>query len=126
MRDADFEAFSKELARPLPASGDGEFSRESAARHLYGPGPSYRFLVAQAAWSRGLLRRSLDILEAEPAYKQGFQKYRDSVLEDLAWLHFLRGVNLLMYADRKEVLTQLRLSLELAPASERRLRKRKI
>jgi hypothetical protein len=35
--------------------------------------------------------------------------------EDLAWLHFLRGVNLLMYADRREVLPHLRLVKELSP-----------
>jgi hypothetical protein len=85
---------------------------------LYQPGPSQRFLVAHDAWKKGLTEYVEPILAADPKYSEGFQKYSAAVLEDLAWQHFLRAVNLLKFADREEVLPHLRLVLELSPEGE--------
>ena len=109
--DANFENLCKELVRPKPVAKEGD----ERMRDLYAPGPSYRLLIAHAAWKRGVPTYCDSLLAAEPDYKSDFRKYRAAVLEDLAWLHFLRGVNLLMYADRQEVLPHLRLVKELSP-----------
>ena len=79
-------------------------------------GPSYRALVAQAAWKKGMTQYC-NALVAPDQKDKSFQKYRQAVLEDLAWLHYLRGVNLLMYADRGDVVKQLRLVEKIAPKS---------
>ena len=103
--EANFENLCKELVKPEAAPKDGT----ERIRSLHAPGPSRRLLIAHAAWKKGLSNYCVPLLANEPSYKDNFQKYREAVLEDLAWLHFLRGVNLLMYADREEVLPHLRL-----------------
>ena len=110
IKEADFEAACKQLAAPP--------QDEEPTRRLGAAGPSRRLLAAHAAWKKGLSKYVEPILHGEPAYKQGFAEFQKATLEDFAWLHFLRGVNLLMFADRREVLPQLKLSITLAPESE--------
>jgi len=110
--EASFEDTCKELSEPRKQSPDDQ---ERIGRSLRAPGPSHRLLLAHAAWKRGLTKYCESILSNGPDYEKEFQEYRLAVLEDLAWLHFLRGVNLLMYADRREVLPHLQLVLELSP-----------
>jgi hypothetical protein len=113
--EVDFESHCKELVRPEPKPKD---ELEKGRRSLYAPGPSYRLLMAHAAWKKGLSQYCETMVVKEPTYEDDFPKYRAAVLEDLAWLHFLRGVNLLMYADRREVLPHLRLVIDLSPKGE--------
>ena len=113
--EVDFESLCKELARPEPKPKD---ELETARRSLYAPGPSYPLLMAHAAWKKGLSQYCETMVAKEPTYEDDFPKYRAAILEDLAWLHFLRGVNLLMYAERREVLPHLRLVIELSPKGE--------
>ena len=54
------------------------------------PGPSYRARVAHAAWKKGMTQYC-NALVAPDQKDKSFQKYRQAVLEDLAWLHYLRG-----------------------------------
>jgi hypothetical protein len=75
-------------------------------------------LVAHAAWKRGLAQYPAQIVALDPVLKAGKGGYTTAVLEDLGWLQFLRGVNLLMFADRKEVVPHLRLAEKLAPDAE--------
>lgn len=110
--NASFEKLCKELVKPKPSSQDGFGSS------LYGLGPSQRLLIAHAAWKKGLSNYCDPLLASEPDYKSDFKKYQAAVLEDLAWLHFLRGVNLLMFADRREAIPHFRLVLELSPKGE--------
>jgi HEAT repeat protein len=112
VRDADLESVCKELAQRKEETADDS---ERIARKFHAPGPSYRLLMAHGAWKKGLTQYCVSIVSADPQYTSDFPKYRSAVREDLAWLHFLRGVNLLMYANRKEVLPHLRLVLELSP-----------
>jgi hypothetical protein len=112
IEDADFPAYCEKMSQPEPASGDESARR---IRMLRAPGPSQRFLVAHAAWKRGLTQQAARILATEPKYREDFSAYRQDVLEDLAWLHFLRAVNLLMFADRKDVLKHLILVSRISP-----------
>jgi hypothetical protein len=58
------------------------------------------------------------IMASEPGYVADKSKFISDAIEDMAWLHFLRGVNLLMYADRREVLPHLQMVIQVAPKSE--------
>ena len=73
--------------------------------------------MAHAAWKKGFSQYCNAIIAPDLEGKT-FQEYRQAVLDDLAWLHFLRGVNLLMYADRAEVVKHLRLVAKISPKSE--------
>ena len=115
IKDADFANLCRELSKP---DDEPEDDLERARRSLRAPGPSHRLLVAHAAWKQGLTSYCEPIVSIDPKYKANFEEYQSSVREDLAWLHFLRGVNLLMFADRKEVLPHLRLVAELSPKGE--------
>ncbi len=85
---------------------------------LYEPGPSSHLLVAHAAWKRGLADQVVPIISVHPAYNGDIAAFGEAAFEDLAWLHYLRGVNLLMYADREHVIPHLRLAAKLAPESK--------
>ncbi len=111
IEDADFPAYCETLSRPEPPADE----RARARHSLHAPGPSQKFLTAHAAWQRGLARQAVAILATDPKYREDFGAYRQEVLEDLAWLHFLRGVNLLMFADRKQVLKHLMLVSRISP-----------
>lgn len=115
IQGADFEELCRELSKP---DDQPEDDVQRAQRSLRAPGPSYRLLIAHAAWKQGLTTYCEPIVSIEPNYKADFDAYQSAVREDLAWLHFLRGVNLLMFADRKEVLPHLRLVGELSPEGE--------
>jgi hypothetical protein len=110
----DFEEKCKELAAK-PAVG---LEGERASSRLRDPGPSYWLLVAHAAWKRGLVDYCDPILSRHPKYNENVAGFAKAAWDDLAWLHFLRGVNLLMYADRKEVLPHLQIVVKIAPESE--------
>jgi hypothetical protein len=111
--EADFENFCQKLSK-----SDSQPAPDVFAGPLNVPGPSYRALIAHAAWKKGKPQLCELIVSADPQYKSGFEAYQSAVFEDLAWLHFLRGVNLLMFADRREVIPHLRLVLELSPNGE--------
>jgi hypothetical protein len=108
--EADFEDFCRNLIKPNSQGKAG-----AIAVQFPPPGASYRVLIAHAAWKKGLLNYCEPLLANSPTYKSNFDAFQSAVFEDLAWLHFLRGVNLLMYADRKEVIPHLRLAIELSP-----------
>ena len=112
IKDADFEKLCQELSKPDDQPGNDV---DRARRSFLAPGPSHRLLIAHAAWKQGLMDYCEPIVSADEKYKTNFAEYQEAVLEDLAWLHFLRGVNLLMFADRKEVLPHLRLVADLSP-----------
>lgn len=109
VKEKDFDAFCQEVAAR---------QEEPPEMRLRGPGPSYKVLVAHAAWKKGLRQTCESILTGAPGFRHDKSAFVQAVTEDLAWLHYLRGVNLLMYADRSEVLPHLRLARELAPDSE--------
>ncbi len=111
VKDANFEKLCQEMSKPVEVDPEG-------FPDLHAPGPSHRLLMAHAAWKHGLSEYVEPILSAAPAHEEGFAAYQAAVLEDLAWLHFLRGVNLLMFADRREVLPHLRLVSKLSPDGE--------
>jgi hypothetical protein len=111
--ETDFEKFCRDLAKP-----NSQTNADPIVVSLFPPGPSQRVLIAHAAWKKGLLKYCEPIVSANPNYKSDFEAFQSAVYEDLAWLHFLRGVNLLMFADRQEVLPHLRLILELSPKGE--------
>jgi hypothetical protein len=108
VHEADAEARFKQLSKK---------DDNSTERKIFAPGPSYRALAAHAAWKKGLTQYCNTIIAPDVEGK-GFQEYRQAVLDDLAWLHYLRGVNLLMYADRGEVVKHLRLVSKISPKSE--------
>lgn len=113
VKDTSFEQLCKELTAPKPKPDPDGF-----AFTLHDPGPSYRLLIAHAAWKHGLAGYCSRLVAADlEKSKSGFEGYKQAVLDDLAWLHFLRGVNLLMFADRSEVLPHLRLVQKLSPES---------
>jgi hypothetical protein len=118
VKDADFESVCKAMsqAEKVPDNEEEQFRRRVNA--LHGPGPSHRLLVAHAAWKKGLTRYPPQIVALDPIFAEDKDKYRQAVLDDLGWLHFLRGVNLLTFADRKEVLPHLRLAAKLSPHFE--------
>lgn len=111
IKDASFEETCKKLIDPPKDQDDFE---PLSARH----GPSHRLLLAHAAWKQGLAKYIDPLLRDAPVYDKGFADFQAAALEDLAWLHFLRGVNLLMFADRREVVPQLKLAIKVAPDSE--------
>lgn len=113
--EGNFESLCRDLVKPEPEPKD---DIERMRRSFNAPGPSNRLLAAHAAWKRGLSKYCEPMLAGQPGYRDDFPKYRSEVLEDLAWLHFLRGVNLLMYADRREILPHLRLVKELSPKGQ--------
>jgi len=103
---ADFENVCREMST----------TKHDPNGFLVGGRPSIAHLmVSHAAWKRGLTTYCIPILANDPIYVQGFGKYESAVLENLAASHFLRAVNLLMYADRREVLPHLRLVVQLSP-----------
>lgn len=114
IKPADFQALCRKLSEPSKKPEDE--SSQVAAR-LYGAGPSERLLISHAAWKRGVPDFE-KILAVDPMYSSDKDAYSTAVMDDLAWLHFLRGVNLLMFADRAEVLPHLRLVPKLAPKAE--------
>lgn len=114
VKDADFEKMCQELIKPRQQ--EDEFQR--MRREIRGAGPSRRLLIAHAAWKKGLSKYCEPILSDNPKFKNNFPEYQAEVLDDLAWLHLLRAVNLLMFADREEVLPHLRFVIELAPKSK--------
>ena len=105
IHEADAEARFKQLSK----KGD-----KPTERQIFAPGQSYRALSAHAAWKKGLTQYCNTIIAPDLEGKS-FQEYRQAVLDDLAWLHYLRGVNLLMYADRGEVVKHLRLVSRFRP-----------
>lgn len=108
--EIDFASLCMAMCKP---EKEREFFRE-----LLAPGPSQRLLVAHAAWKRGQIDIATKVIAAQPQFARDKAAYRNSVMDDLAWLHFLRGVNLLMFADRKQVLPHLRLASRLSPQSD--------
>ena len=77
-----------------------------------------RLMVAHAAWKRGITKYCEAILANDPVYATGFDKYEQTVLDQLAWLHFIEGVHLLRYADRRDVVRNLKVVSELSPTAE--------
>lgn len=118
VNESDFESRCKTMSEGEKEPADEEERMRRRFRALRGPGPSHRLLIAHAAWKKGLSQNAERIIAADPAFAEDKEKYVQSVLDDLGWLHFLRGVNLLMFADRKEALVQLRLASKLAPQRE--------
>ncbi len=117
IKEADLREYFKSLSIPEPLEDEDRPRRRLSDI----PGPSQRLLQAYMAWKHGLPEFCDPIIAAdakERNYKADFARYQEAVLDDLAWLHFLRGVNLLMYADRKDVLQQLRLVSEISPKGE--------
>ena len=114
-KKVDFESICKKMSKPEEQPKD-EFERMRLS--MRGPGPSHRLLIAHAAWKKGLTGYVEQIVALDPEYKADFEKYKLAALEDLAWLHFLRGVNLLMFADRTEALQHLRLVSAISSKSE--------
>lgn len=114
IEEADFEEKLKKLLAPQEPEDEGA----RFFKKLYRPGPSQHFLLAYAAARKGLSQYCQRIAALDPVFQEGAAAYRKAVLEDLAWLHFLRGVNLLMFAERKEVLPHLRLVAKLSPEGE--------
>jgi hypothetical protein len=104
---ASFEDFCDKSGKPQTKRPDEGMLR--------GPGPSHNLLIAHAAWKRGLSHYCVPILAKAPGYEDDFAQYRTSALEDLAWLHYLRAVNLLMYADRQEVVPHLEIISRVSP-----------
>jgi hypothetical protein len=108
--DGDFATICRLMSQPRI---EREFFRT-----LFDAGPSHRLLVAHAAWKKGQTDVAAKILGVDPQFAVDKATHRKSVLDDLAWLHFVRGVNLLMFADRTEVLPHLRLVPRLSPESD--------
>jgi hypothetical protein len=111
--DADFKSVCEKLSK-----SDSQSAPRVIAVPFNAIGPSYRALVAHAAWKKGESQLCEAIVSADPQYKLGLEAYQAAVFEDLAWLHFLRGVNLLMFADRSEVIPHMQLVIELSPNGE--------
>lgn len=109
IKPADFEQFCRDLV--------SRKEKEEPRMRLHGPDVSYRVLMAHAAWKQGLSKYCIPILEGESDYRQDMAAFVKEALDDLAWLHYLRGMNLLMFADRREVLPHLRLAQRIAPDS---------
>ena len=110
-REVGFAEFCKALV-------ERKSDKDDVRLRLHGPGPSIHLLVAHAAWKRGLTDQVEPIIAAHPAYTGEMAAFGAAAFEDLAWLHYLRGVNLLMYADRRDVIPHLRLATQVAPESE--------
>lgn len=113
--EVDFESTCKRMIK-LAAEPEDELER--MRRSFRAPGPSRRLLVAHAAWKKGLTNYCERIVSLDPQYSENFEEYRKVVLEDLAWLHLLRGVNLLMFADRREALPHFHLVSQVSPEGE--------
>lgn len=116
--DADLERYCKDLSTPEEEPADMTERLRRSARDIHGPGPSYRLLVAHAAWMNGLSRYCKPIVELNSSYTIIENEYSQDAWEDLGWLHFLRGVNLLMFADRREVLPHLKIASKLSWKAE--------
>lgn len=114
VHDADFEAKLKELITP------DEYNVNGVPRRAhFRDGPATRCLMAYAAWQKGLTSYCVPIIQGDWLYQDGgAEMYAAGVWEDLAWRHFKRGVNLLMFADRELVVQHLKLSLELSPEAD--------
>ena len=110
IKPADFEEFCRKLA--------SREENDEPRMRLRGPFASHRVIAAHAAWKKGLTQYCVPILESEPGYRNNKTAFAQEAMECLAWLHYLRGVNLLMYADRQQVLPHLRLVQRIAPDSE--------
>ncbi|MCC6488051.1 MAG: hypothetical protein IT364_11180 [Candidatus Hydrogenedentes bacterium] len=112
---ADLEAQLRALCKPDAEMRPDGFPTKEATQ----PEPATRALMAHAAWQKGFTKYCEPVITGDLVHqKEGPEKYVAAVMEDLAWRHFLRGVNLLMFADRKEVLPHLRLALQLSPNGE--------
>jgi len=112
---ADLEVQLKALREPEVERRPDGFPTRNAMH----PEPATRALMAHAAWKNGLTEYCEPITSGDLVYqKEGTKSYVKAVMDDLAWRHFLRGVNLLMFADRKDVLPHLKLVLELSPRGE--------
>ncbi len=107
---ADFEALCEELLTPVDVN-----SEEYLRSRIYRPGPSYRFLVAYAAWRKGMRGYCEPIVVGDPDYEGDMDAFIKNAFEDMAWVQYLRSVNLLMYADRRDVLANLRLVTRILP-----------
>ncbi len=79
---------------------------------------SHRLVAAHSAWKRGFAEASQRIVFRGDRDAERFGELAREAWKNLAWLHFLRGLGLLMYADRREVLPHLRLVSELDPDGE--------
>lgn len=116
-KEIDLPGFLKEWSIPEKPDDESRLRRRLSERS----GPSYRLLLAYMAWKHGFPQYCQPIIEAAsdtPEFKSDFDKYQENVLTDLAWLHYWRAVNLLMFADRREVLPHLKLASALSPESE--------
>lgn len=111
--DADFESLCATMSRPEAAPVDDTEGLRGTTRSMNGKGLTYRLLVAHAAWVNGLPQYCEPIVSLNSGFEESRSEYVTSVLDDLGWRHFLRGVNLLMYADRREVLPHLKISSRL-------------
>jgi hypothetical protein len=103
VKAADFEKACQVLA-----------GKKDPPDELGTPNPE-RIMVAHAAWKRGLARYCEPKLTNDPSYGPNFEKYEQDVLDQLAWLHFIDGVHLLRFADRREVVRNLKLVKQLSP-----------
>ncbi len=110
----DFEEVCKKLAntpRPTPE----ELLHTNL---LHSPGPSYRFLVAYAAWKKGMTTYCESLVTHDRGYEGDMDAFVGAAYDDLSWIQFLRGVNLLMYADRRKAVDSLRLASRLSPEGD--------
>ncbi len=114
VRDADFNAKLERLLVPEEQVPEGaRVTRPSSENET-----SKRCLAAYAAWQKNLSSYCAPIVQGDWYYQyEGAGKFPDLVWEDLAWRHYERGVNLLMFADRSEVIHHLELSLALSPTA---------
>jgi hypothetical protein len=112
---ADFEALCRDLANPKKPEKD---ERAATVRAMYVPEPSYRALMAHAAWKKGLNKYCESVAMAEQGAPPEHRTFDAAVRDDLAWNHFLRGVNLLKFANRRDAVAQLKMAIAVAPASE--------
>ncbi|MCC6154266.1 MAG: hypothetical protein IT367_10935 [Candidatus Hydrogenedentes bacterium] len=115
VRDADFDAKLERLLVPEEQVPEGARVTRSSNQNE----TSLRCLAAYAAWKKNLSSYCAPIVQGDWYYQyEGADKFPDFVWEDLAWRHFERGVNLLMFADRSEVIEHLELSLALSPTAD--------
>lgn len=112
---ADFDAVCLSMVEPKKQPAD---ESERIMPLLDAPGPSHRLLVAHAAWKRSRSDVCRQIMELDPKLLEDMKATGQAVLDDLAWLHFLRGVNLLMFADPRDVIPHLRLAARLSPGAK--------
>ncbi len=131
VHDADFESKLRELLTPdnyaiESRSGDGSVELIVPPVNPHHR-PATRSLAAYAAWKKGMTSYSGPIIQGDFLNQFKFdQNFSEGVWEDLAWRHFLRGVNILMYGDRKEVIQHIKLSIEISPDADFREDRKKL